>query len=246
MNAPDAPDPRKVAEAALEAFVYVPLGLALEARDLVPKLAQRGRNQVVLARLGARFAMQRAEAEAERLVKRMQASAGLVPEPDAPTGPLAPARITDPGASTIVDGAGESTPSAPPAAPAGERGGAPARATPTTGGTPQARTRSRSTTTRAAKPDAPAPATPDRTARRRAGRSGDTATGTPRRASAQPPPARPATTALAIPGYDTLSASQVIPRLDALRPDELEAVRRHEASHRGRRTILSRVAQLQS
>jgi hypothetical protein len=52
-------------------------------------------------------------------------------------------------------------------------------------------------------------------------------------------------TALAIPDYDSLAASQVIPRLAALAPDELEAVRHYEASTRARRTILGRVAQLQ-
>jgi hypothetical protein len=52
--------------------------------------------------------------------------------------------------------------------------------------------------------------------------------------------------ALAIPDYDNLSASQVVPRLDGLTPDELEAVRRYERKHRHRKTILNRVAQLQS
>ena len=50
---------------------------------------------------------------------------------------------------------------------------------------------------------------------------------------------------LAIPDYDSLAASQVVPRLAGLEPDELEAVRQYEAAHRARRTILSRVAQLQ-
>jgi hypothetical protein len=52
--------------------------------------------------------------------------------------------------------------------------------------------------------------------------------------------------ALAIPGYDSLSASQVLPRLAGLATDELEAVRRYELDHRGRKTILGRVAQLQN
>lgn len=51
---------------------------------------------------------------------------------------------------------------------------------------------------------------------------------------------------LAIPSYDELAASQVIPLLEGLRADELEAVRRHEAAGRGRRTVLSRIAQLQA
>ncbi|HZD65262.1 MAG TPA: hypothetical protein VE152_04110 [Acidimicrobiales bacterium] len=49
---------------------------------------------------------------------------------------------------------------------------------------------------------------------------------------------------LAIPGYDTLSASQVVQRLPALSAGELAAVQAYEASHRKRRTILNRVAQL--
>jgi hypothetical protein len=49
---------------------------------------------------------------------------------------------------------------------------------------------------------------------------------------------------LAIPGYDTLSASQVVQRLGGLSRPELEEVRSHEAGHRHRRTILHRVDQL--
>jgi len=49
---------------------------------------------------------------------------------------------------------------------------------------------------------------------------------------------------LAIPGYDSLSASQVVQRLEGLSPAELEEVRVHEATHRQRRTILHRVEQL--
>jgi hypothetical protein len=49
---------------------------------------------------------------------------------------------------------------------------------------------------------------------------------------------------LAIPDYDELSASQVVERLEGLGPDELEAVRRYETAHRGRNTILGKLAQL--
>jgi hypothetical protein len=51
---------------------------------------------------------------------------------------------------------------------------------------------------------------------------------------------------LAIPGYDSLSASQVVQRLAGLAAAELEAVRTYEASGRGRRTILTRISQLQT
>lgn len=73
-----------------------------------------------------------------------------------------------------------------------------------------------------------------------------------------PPPARPthppspspaavvreSASGLAIPDYDTLSASQVVRRLDGLGHRELEAVVRHESATRGRRTILHRAQQL--
>jgi hypothetical protein len=49
---------------------------------------------------------------------------------------------------------------------------------------------------------------------------------------------------LAIPGYDQLSASQVVERLDGLTPEELDAVREYEVAHRGRSTILGKITQL--
>ena len=54
----------------------------------------------------------------------------------------------------------------------------------------------------------------------------------------------PDVTSLAIPGFDTLSASQVVHRLDGLSRSELVATRAYESATRGRRTILSRVDQL--
>ncbi len=54
----------------------------------------------------------------------------------------------------------------------------------------------------------------------------------------------PAVSMLSIPGFDTLSASQVVQRLDGLNRVELVSVRAYEASTRGRRTILNRVDQL--
>ncbi len=54
----------------------------------------------------------------------------------------------------------------------------------------------------------------------------------------------PPVTALSIPGFDALSASQVVQRLDGLNRTELVSVRTYESSTRGRRTILNRVDQL--
>ena len=53
-----------VTEKLLDALVYAPLGLALEAKDLLPKLAERGRGQVALTRLAGTVAARRGQSEA--------------------------------------------------------------------------------------------------------------------------------------------------------------------------------------
>jgi hypothetical protein len=58
-------------------------------------------------------------------------------------------------------------------------------------------------------------------------------------------PSAPGADELAIPDYESLSASQVVNRLPGLSAEELEAVRQYEVAHRGRKTILNKVAQLQ-
>jgi hypothetical protein len=59
-----------------------------------------------------------------------------------------------------------------------------------------------------------------------------------------PDPAAAAIVGAALADYDTLSASQVVRRLESLGPEELDAVRRYEGSTRNRRTILNRAGQL--
>jgi hypothetical protein len=49
---------------------------------------------------------------------------------------------------------------------------------------------------------------------------------------------------LPIDGYDALAASQIVARLEGLAPRELRQVEAYERDHRGRRTILHRIAQL--
>jgi hypothetical protein len=51
---------------------------------------------------------------------------------------------------------------------------------------------------------------------------------------------------LAIPDYDSLAASQVVARLAGLRPTELSAVQEYERTHRARKTILGKIAQLRN
>ena len=59
-----------------------------------------------------------------------------------------------------------------------------------------------------------------------------------------PDPAAAAIVDGALADYDTLSASQVVRRLQSLGSEELRAVQRYEASTRNRRTILNRAGQL--
>jgi hypothetical protein len=150
-------------EQLLDLLVYAPLGLLLEARDLVPKLAEKGRQrmggQVTVARMIGEIAVRQGQRRAETFMKRL--------------------REQPPGAATV-------TPDAPP--------------------------------TNGHGPTAAAPAPSDRPT--------------------------PDAAALAIPGYDTLSASQVVPRLEGLSIAELDAVRAYEVATRARKTVLTRIDQL--
>lgn len=72
------------AELLLNACVYAPIGLALEARNLLPTLAERGRNHVNLARVVGQFALGKLgkelgplQSEAERWLAPILASLGL-------------------------------------------------------------------------------------------------------------------------------------------------------------------------
>lgn len=58
---------RRLIEQALDLLVYAPVGLVLEARELMPRLVERGRGQVVLTRLAGRVAAKRGRAEIERV-----------------------------------------------------------------------------------------------------------------------------------------------------------------------------------
>jgi len=81
-------DDRSVVEQALDYLVYAPLGLALEARDMLPKLADRGRGQVALARLAGRFAAQRGQHEIRRVVSGPSCDERSEPEVPAPSIPV--------------------------------------------------------------------------------------------------------------------------------------------------------------
>jgi len=72
------------------------------------------------------------------------------------------------------------------------------------------------------------------------------AAATPSAPTPAPAPAAdvPSVDALPIPDYDELSASQVVERLEGLDRESLDAIRAYETEHRGRNTILGKIAQL--
>ena len=59
---------RRLVEQALDLLVYAPVGLALEAKEMMPKLVERGRGQVALTRLAGRVAAKRGREEIERVL----------------------------------------------------------------------------------------------------------------------------------------------------------------------------------
>lgn len=74
----------------------------------------------------------------------------------------------------------------------------------------------------------------------------DDAVETPAEMTVNDPEPGPPAEALALADYDSLAASQIVARLDALPADELEAIRRYESAHRQRRTVTGKIQQLQS
>jgi hypothetical protein len=168
-------------EQAVELFVYAPIGLLFDGATLLPQLVEKGKNQVTVARVIGKFAVDQGRTEAVKAATRLQDQA-----------------------AGVLDFLGDSV-SGPPAAVA-------------------------------------APAPPS------GARPGSVATNgssAARAATARPSGGSVATDSLAIPDYDGLSASQVVNRLAGLSASELASVQRYEAANRGRKTILSKVAQLQ-
>lgn len=215
----DAKSPR---ERLLELVVFGPAGLAVTVVEEFPKLVDKGRHrvegQVHTARLVGQFALQMGRRQVEQALERLGAEAGArvggAAPPTSPPGHRVP-RPAPPDA-------GPAGPSDATTTPAPDRGGAEVAAPGSRGS------------------DVPGPGAG---AADVPGPSGPLARTVPGGAAGngRGPEHAPS---LAIPGYDSLSASQVVQRLEGLSAPELEDVRAHEAAHRQRRTILHRIEQL--
>ena len=69
-----SPSDDDLGDRLLDLVLYAPLGLALEAKDLLPKLAERGRGQVALARLAGTVAARQSQNGAEKLIGDLRES----------------------------------------------------------------------------------------------------------------------------------------------------------------------------
>ena len=200
---------RSPLDRVLDVAVYGPVGLAMAARDSMPRWIEAGRrqlgSQLTMAKTIGRFAVDQGSRQAGGVLRRLAeeaegvlAALGLVPPAD---------DLDDETAETAtVD-----VPSSPdPSANGSGAGASPSGTSPSGTGTSTSST--------------PAPSAPG--------------------VAGHPAGLDPAE--LAIPGYDTLSASQIVQRLPGLSPQELEAVRLYELAGRSRKTVLLRVAQLKA
>jgi hypothetical protein len=87
-------DDKNPKDQALDLFVYAPLGLAYEAKDLLPKLAKRGKGQADLLRVAGEYALKNAQGDIEGFLRSAVTAAGLTPDesdvPESDTGGESP------------------------------------------------------------------------------------------------------------------------------------------------------------
>jgi hypothetical protein len=79
----------------VDLLVYAPIGLALEARELLPRLVERGKGQVVLAQLLGRVAAERGRAEMSEKITRIVPGTEATASPPSPPGDVRPLRSTE-------------------------------------------------------------------------------------------------------------------------------------------------------
>src|SRR3954453_4423853 len=87
-------DRKSPIEQALDLFFYAPLGFVLNAQEVVPELIEKGHQQVVMARMFGKFAI---ESEAPKQIAELQKQVQKVAEQF--TGRTAPAKAQSNGPS---------------------------------------------------------------------------------------------------------------------------------------------------
>jgi hypothetical protein len=266
-------DSNKPLDSALDLLVFVPVGLAVTAAEELPKLAAKGRRrveqQIAVARVVGQFAVSKGRVEIGRRLTSSpirfpggRAPAGEPPASDTGGAPDVPTSgVGDPLPDSDSDAEVTATVSDVRHTPAGEDASAAAPDTQPVEADGGPGTRKDPGSESDSRP-APEPA-PDGDITPAAGSSPGTASSSDGGPASAPgtgavtdpvltpaggetaPAEAPSAENLAIPGYDSLSASQVVQRLGGLSEAELAAVGAYEAAHRARQTVLTRVSQLQ-
>jgi hypothetical protein len=212
-------DERQPVEKAVELFVYAPVGVALYVRDMLPSMmgifVSRGKREVQSHLPGHKPVAPTPPPVPPEVKRRIDESMGVAKY------------VAEGGLGVARDVAGNGIGVAREMAGSALAQFLAMRAN----GTPMAE----ETAPFASAPEAAAPAP-------------SPAPGPP---AASPSPSRsaapvdvPSVDALPIPDYDELSASQVVERLEGLDRESLDAIRMYESEHRGRNTILGKIAQL--
>ncbi|MGH9124678.1 MAG: hypothetical protein ACRDZ8_08115 [Acidimicrobiales bacterium] len=260
--------PKSALAHALDVAVFGPVGLAANVVSHLPEWVEKGRDEVFHQLDVARVVGEHASRHGQKRLKSALVGMGILPGPLPPSAPraaetggpaataagrAAPGGHRDEGAGR--SGAGRSgdepgsalRPSAEPesAEPGSAmRPGDERRSASASGAASERATRHRTR-----QEASPQEATPQETGPQEGVRLKDAEL----EATAHSAPSEgsdgehsPEGADLAIPGYDSLSAFQVVQRLAGLEPAELESVRRYETTGRGRRTILTRISQLQT
>jgi hypothetical protein len=184
----------------LDAFVYAPIGLLLDGKDLIPDLAKRGRAQAANARVLGTFALSTADTRVQTAIADVERQLGVLFS-----------ALAGSATSAKTDGGAERPTKSPPTA--------------TSASTKSKSSPAKAPAKKRAKPVVKA-----------AGRA-------PTKAK-RSPPKPPAVGSLAIDGYDTLAASQIVSRLEGLTPAERKAVVRFESANRKRKSILDKIGRL--
>ena len=211
---------KSLLEQALDVCLYAPVGLAISVTEELPQLVDKGRarvnSQLAMAKMVGSFAVAQGQREAERVVRH---ATSRVSE-GGPFGATPPAAreagltmqpVEEPG---DLDAAPWATPAGGSEPTNGDGAGAASMVDDTARSDGVAAVIPSTRPAPEEDPSAPAPA-----------------------------PAMPAgdASALAIPGYDALSASQVAARLDDLSSAELRKVRDYERRHQARKSVIGAI-----
>ena len=225
-------DDKNPVEKALDLCVYAPVGAALYVRDMLPMMTgmfvSRGKRELQ----GKKTPPAPPPVPADEVKRRIDESVGVA-KVVAESGFGVAKDVAGAGIGVARDVAGSALKGLLENRPGTPRpNGAASPAAPTASTPPAPPAARAAPAERAPAPEAPVASAPEPAAQQ------------------APEPAAstdltvPAVDELAIPDYDELSASQVVERLEGLDAGALEAVRRYETAHRGRNTILGKIAPL--